>query len=177
MEKNLIQIYQLEVIQGYTTANVDRLSKVILQNSSEPLHSDPHHTRFEDTFCPHSAIIGKIVDDMQETYSKNTKSSKSLWCFEHWGLIHHKNMSTNTHDHIGADFSAVTYLSVPPGSGSISFYPNPLDPYARGQYTIHPKKGMFLLFPSWIPHSVSRNLSSEPRVSLSLNFKLNSGEA
>ena len=175
MEKSLTNtIYTVDIFEGYTKANLDRLSQVMLQNSSEPLHSDPNHTRFEDTFCPDSAIISKIVDDMQEAYSKHTKSSKSLFLFEQWGHIHFKNMSTNMHDHRGADFSAVTYLSVPPGCGSLSFHPNPLDQY---RYTIPPKKGMFLLFPGWIPHSVSRNLSSEPRVSLSFNFKLNSGEA
>ena len=175
MEKSLTNtIYTVDIFEGYTKANLDRLSQVMLQNSSEQLHADPSHTRFEDTFCPDSAIITKIVDDMQGVYSKHTKSSESLVLEEHWGHIHFSNMSTNMHDHRGADFSAVTYLSVPPGCGSIVFWPNPLDDY---RYIIPPKKGMFLLFPGWIPHSVSRNLSSEPRVSLSFNFKLNSGEA
>ena len=173
MEKNLIQIYQIEIVKGYTKANVDRLSKVILQNATQKLSSHPNSTQFEDSYCPDSAIIDTIVDDMQEAYSKHTKSSKSLFLFEQWGHIHFKNMSTNMHDHRGADFSAVTYLSGPEGSGANQFFPNPLHDYS---YIISPKKGMFLLFPGWIPHSVNRNLSSEPRVSVSFNFKLNSEE-
>jgi len=175
MEKSLINtIYTLNIFEGYTKVNLDRLSQVILQHSSQHLCPDPNNTRFEDTFCPDSAIISKIVDDMQEVYSKHTKSSHKLVLLEKWGLINFKNMSTNVHAHKPADVSAVIYLSVPEGSGNLSFHPNPLDDY---RYIIPSKKGMFLLFPGWIPHSVSRNLSSEPRVSLSFNFKLNTGEA
>ena len=169
MEKNLIQIYSLEVIKGYTKANVDRLSKVILQNSSQKLSSDPSKSQFEDSYCPDSAIIDTIVDDMQKVYSKG-----SLSLTNKWGHVHEKNMSTNKHSHGDSDVSAVTYLSAPKGSGFIQFFPNPLHDYS---YIISPKKGMFLIFPGWIPHSVNRHLSSEPRVSVSFNFKLNSEES
>ena len=127
-----------------------------------------YKTRKKDPFYL-KAKKNDIISD--NTY---TKSSESLVLEEHWGHIHFSNMSTNTHHLRGSVVSAVVYLSVPKGCGSIVFWPNPLDDY---RYIIPPKKGMFLLFPGWIPHSVSRNLSSEPRVSLSFNFKLNSGEA
>ena len=168
MEKNLIQIYQLEVVQGYTKGNVDRLSQVLLQNAAKKLCSDPNETHFEDSYCPDSAIVDTIIDDMQKVYPKGRLSLTSKW-----GHVHEKNMSTNKHNHGGADVSGVAYLSVPRGSGFIQFWPNPLHDY---RYSIEPEKGMFLLFPAWIPHSVNRNLSSEPRVSVSFNFKLNSEE-
>ena len=168
MEKNLIQIYQLEVIQGYTKANVNRLLEVILQNASKRLAPHPRTSHFEDSYCPDSAIIDKIVEDMQEVYPKGRLSLDAKW-----GHIHQKNMSTNTHHHTSHPVAGVVYLSVPKESGQIHFFPNPLHDYS---YTISPKKGMFLLFPGWIPHSVNRNLSSEPRVSVSFNFKLNSEE-
>ena len=173
MEKNLIQIYSIEVSQGYTSANVDRLSQVILQNASQRLGDNPSHTRFEDSYCPDSAIIDRIVEDMQVEYQK-VNPGGCLSLINKWGHVHDKNMSTNTHNHRGSDVSAVAYLSVPKGSGTIAFWPNPLDDY---RYTIAPKKGMFLLFPGWKPHSVTRNLSDEPRVSISMNFKLNLEES
>ena len=142
---------------------------MILQNASQKLSSDPNKTQFEDSYCPDSAIIDTIVDDMQKVYSKG-----SLSLINKWGHVHEKNMSTNKHSHGDSDVSAVTYLSAPEGSGFIQFWPNPLQ---ESGYSIKPEKGMFLLFPGWIPHSVSRNLSSESRVSLSFNFKLNSEES
>ena len=177
MEKNLIQIYSIEVIQGYTSANVDRLSQVILQNASQRLGDNPSHTRFEDSYCPDSAIIDRIVEDMQEVYSEFQSKSSSLSfpkkgrlsLIGKWGHIHEKNMSTNTHDHKPVDVSAVTYLKVSKESGQLKFNPNPLHDYS---YTIPPEKGMFLLFPGWLPHSVNRNLTNEPRISVSFNFKL-----
>ena len=168
MEKNLIQIYSIEVIQGYTSANVDRLSQVILQNASKRLGERPSHTRFEDSYCPDSAIIHTIIKDMEDEYQKvNPESRLSL--MGKWGHVHEKNMSTNRHSHNPADLSAVTYLSVPKGSGNIVFWPNPIHDM---NYNIPPEKGMFLLFPGWLPHSVNRNISNEPRVSVSFNFKL-----
>ena len=44
-------------------------------------------------------------------------------------------MSTNTHNHRGSDVSAVAYLSVPKGSGTIAFWPNPLDDYRSVSYS------------------------------------------
>ena len=167
MEDNLIQIYTISVIKGHTSANVDRLSQVILQNASKRLSPHPSHTRFEDSYCPDSAIIHTIIKDMETEYQK-VNPERRLSLDAKWGHVHEKNMSTNRHTHNPADVSAVTYLSVPKGSGNIVFWPNPLQDW---NYNISPKKGMFLLFPGWMPHSVNRNISSEPRVSVSFNFK------
>ena len=168
MEENLIPIYTLSVIKGHTSVNIDSLSQVILQNASRRLSSNPSHTHYEDSYCPDSAIIDRVIEDIQVEHQKfNPESRLSL--LGKWGHVHEKNMSTNKHGHNPSNISAVVYLSVPQGSGNIVFWPNPLHDW---RYTLSPKKGMFLLFPSWIPHSVTRNLSSEPRVSASFNFKL-----
>ena len=195
MEKGLAHnIYNLEVLQGFTEANVDRLSQVILQNSSIKFSNDPTKSIFEDCHCPDSAILDQIIEEMQKVYSTlPERRDRSLETTSHssrddtpppssdrlsltgkWGLIHERNMSTNTHSHGDVDIAGVLYLSVPKGAGVITFWPNPLENY---RYTIPPKKGMFLLFPGWIPHSVTRNLSDEPRVSISMNFKLNLEES
>ena len=177
MEKSVKHtIYSLDVVEGYTTANVDRLSKVVLQNSSNRLGGDPTHTDYEDCYCPPSAILDKIVEDMQEAskilqyrpYKQPARSLGKLEVLKYWGHVHEKNMSTNKHNHKPSDLAAVVYLSVPEKAGQIVFWP--IEDY---RYTIQPKKGMFILFPGWIPHSVTRNLSDEPRVSVSLNFNVN----
>ena len=174
MEKELIRdsshemipIYSLGVIQGQTTANVDELSKLLLENITKRYSTDPHASHFEDSYCPDSPIVDEIVKDMENVYSNYFTGGLSV---EHkWGHIHEKNMSTNKHDHPNTSVSGVVYLSVPKGSGYITFYPNPLHDQV---YPILPKKGMFLLFPAWIPHAVTRNQSNEPRVALSFNFK------
>ena len=170
MEKGLTHtIYTVKVLEGHTDANVDRLAQILLQNASNRLSNDPSHTNFEDSFCPNHPVIDKIVDDMQEVYPHGRLSLD-----DKWGHIHEKNMSSNRHDHANFDLSGVVYLQVPKGCGQIVFWPNPIHEY---RYTIPPKKGLFLLFPGWVPHCVTRNLSSEPRVSISMNFNVNLEES
>ena len=168
MEKginNTHTIFKVDVVEGETTADVDQLAQLVLQNSHELISSDPSHTESEDCKCPDSPILHKIVDDIQ------SYTSVKLEVISYWGHVHEKNMSTNKHTHRPADLSAVVYLKVPPKSGQIVFWPT--NDY---RYTIPPQKGRFLLFPSWIEHHVTRNLSEEPRVSVSLNFKVTSEE-
>ena len=90
----------------------------------------------------------------------------------YWGHIHEKNMSTNMHNHYDCYVSAVVYLEVPEGSGSIVFLPK-LNQYNNSAYKskFAPEKGVYYIFPGYLDHFVTRNMSDQFRISLSMNFK------
>ena len=44
------------------------------------------------------------------------------------------------------------------------------DPQVEPEFTIAPKPGMILLWPSFVMHFVHPNLSEEPRISISFNL-------
>ena len=89
-----------------------------------------------------------------------------------WGHIHEKNMSTTLHNHDKAYVSAVVYLKIPEGSGKIVFIPR-INQYDNGAYAtdIQPEEGVYYIFPGYLDHCVTRNMSEEKRISLSFNFK------
>jgi uncharacterized protein (TIGR02466 family) len=87
------------------------------------------------------------------------------------------------HDHQGSLISGVLYTSVdePELMGNIDFHREdsavhfipPLDRYnhftsTKGSYA--PKKGLLLLFPSWVKHSVNSSMSHKERYSISFNY-------
>ena len=92
----------------------------------------------------------------------------------YWGHIHEKNMSTTLHNHFDSYVSAVCYVNVPVGSGSIVFRPR-LNQYDNSAYAskFEPERGVYYMFPSYLDHFVTRNLSEDLRVSISFNFNKN----
>ena len=172
METHLTTIFQVEVISAPTKTDVDKLAKLLLQNEFNRISDDIYHTEHEDSRCPPNPIVDEIINEIRETVlstwgrkiSLDTKSG-----YGYWGHIHRKNMSTNIHHHRPSLLSAVVYLAVPKGSGNIVFYPT--NNLTSHYYWFPPEKRKILIFPSWMPHLVTRHAGDKPRVSLSLNFK------
>lgn len=96
------------------------------------------------------------------------------------------NRGTNTFnkEHVHGDvFSGVVYLKTPDGSGSIEFV-NPAFnelwsgvPYIEPstfvrEYSINPKEGDILLFPSYLKHRVMPNSKDVERISMSFNISI-----
>ena len=170
MEENIIHtLIKLEIIEGKSNVNLDELSKLLLDNYSKRLSLDPKHTMYEDSYCPPSPLIDEVGKEMIHSFKQHT--GLDVCVDEYWGHIHEKNMSTNTHNHIGTDVSSVLYVSVPEGSGSIVF--NPQVDYNKPQLfskSFPPEEGTFYIFPSFMDHYVTRNHSDKKRISLSFNF-------
>lgn len=85
------------------------------------------------------------------------------------------------HTHPGYALSGVLYIECNDQSGKIVFenptasteYPiDSTHPYFYGQYSLQPTPGMFVVFPSYLRHSVEQNLSDQDRWSMALNFKM-----
>lgn len=98
---------------------------------------------------------------------------------EGWANVHDKNGFNHAHIHREAALSGCFYLSAPEGSGTICFHdPRPATLYTRPlgngvnkweKICIKPKAGLFIIFPSWLEHSVELNESDENRYSIALN--------
>jgi uncharacterized protein (TIGR02466 family) len=85
------------------------------------------------------------------------------------------------HSHPNNFLSGVYYVQVQPGADSINFHdPRPqtgiirppvteLTAYNTDQVVVPVAEGMLLLFPAWLPHSVSANGSDRRRISISFN--------
>ena len=171
MEKSIEvhSISKLEVLKGKSTLNLDGLVDDILKLKSYRLDDNPVNSHYEDTRCPESPVVQEIVKELAEAFKGVTQLDLIL--LDCWSHIHEKNMSTNQHSHYPADVSAVYYVKVPEGSGQLIFHPS-ANPYHPGRNAFKPEEKTFILFPSFVDHSVTRNQSDETRISLSFNFKI-----
>ena len=100
--KNIHTIFKVDVVEGQTTADVDQLAQLVLQNSHKVISTDPSHAEAEDCECPDSPILHKILDDIQ------TYTPVKLEVLSYWGHVHEKNMSTNKHNHKPSDLAFKT---------------------------------------------------------------------
>ena len=162
-------ISKIDVLEGKSEINLEGLSKLILDLESEKSFDLAGDT----SKCPDTPIINQIIKEMVDSFYKTTGLTIEL-C-KKWCHVHHKNMSTNMHDHYPDDISSVFYVSTPKGSGNIVFYPNWFthQRYSRGDTSsFTPEVGKFLIFPGTLDHAVARNHSDEPRISLVFNFNI-----
>ena len=172
MEKDIIHtLLKVPVLEGKSNVNLDELSKLILSTSSQKLSSTPHHSSYEDCYCPDSPLIDQVVGEMKESIKKFQGLDTDA--VNKWGHIHEKNMSTKMHDHLDSHLSSVLYVKVPEGSGYLVFEPqlhrkNP-SAFVR---TFPPKEGTYYIFPSFLRHYVTRHQSDHKRISLSFNFTI-----
>ena len=168
MEEDIVHtIFKLDVIEGKSNVNLDELSNLLLDNYDRKGSLNPADSRYEDSYCPSSPLVDQVAEEVKESFKKY--SGLHIDTAAYWGHIHEQNMSTNSHDHLDADVSSVLYVSVPEGSGNIVFYPT--NKATDHYYWFPPEKRKILIFPSWLPHSVTRHTGDKPRVSLSLNFR------
>jgi len=79
-----------------------------------------------------------------------------------WSQVHHPFESCNLHDHIGlADMGFVFYVKVPTGAGRLYF-----DFGSAGVSTVEPIENMLVVFPAYLKHGVTKNLSNDLRISI-----------
>lgn len=98
---------------------------------------------------------------------------------EGWANVHDKDGLNYGHIHREANLSGSFYLSVPNGGGAICFHdPRPATLYTQplgkgvnhwGKICITPKTGSFIIFPSWLEHSVEPNQSDDKRHVIAVN--------
>jgi hypothetical protein len=72
--------------------------------------------------------------------------------------------SVHSHDDYDELMSAVYYVSVPENSGDLIIHDG------DDRHVIQPQEGMFVFFAPDVVHEVSRNMSSDDRLSIAINF-------
>lgn len=126
------------------------------------LSDDPNSCLYEDTFFnPGSGTAGHELMIMLRRHFLDN----GFDIVEFWSQIHRPLESTNTHHHGQHEMAFVYYVSVPKGAGDIVFE---IEHLIR---PIHPKEGELLVFPGWLKHRVSKNMSDSIRISISGNLR------
>lgn len=135
------------------------------------LSSDQTFNHLIDTIQNH---LKKFVNEFGSNYEYKCKDS--------WINVNHKNTYQEFHSHANSTFSAVYYISTPPGSGKIIFE-NPTEPdmipvkniseetelsYKKCFYS--PSDGTLLIFRSYLKHMVEIGNNDEPRITAAFNF-------
>jgi len=155
-----IQLYNLKL-------NNRKLSEEILTSQSPRLSTDPVSSNFEDS--KFNILPNSESETFQYTITQILQE-ENLKLNEVWSHIHKPLESTNTHFHSSYspfDFSFVYYVKVPTNSGVFVIDFTLISGFRK---PIFPIEGNLLIFPSWLPHMVTKNLSNDTRISISGNI-------
>lgn len=180
---------KLEYVVGYLPeVDIQSLREMILSNfqAERFMDRDPKSIRREDVrinFTPEVQKLARLLcqrwkvafDENIELCWQNQKNYDPNTAY--WAVVHGKGESTNVHDHAssenyqaGAKVSAAFYVSVPKDSGDLVFQYQ-RNPYLVEHQTEVAEEGKFVLFDSCLPHFVTKNLSDELRIVISMNFR------
>jgi uncharacterized protein (TIGR02466 family) len=128
-------------------------------------------------------LIDKTTFHIKEIYK--TLKVDSVGNLENYWFNVNKRYDYNlAHSHSMCYFSAVYYVKCPSNSGNLHFerpdlFRETIPFYDLiennwGEYWIKPKAGKLIIFPSFLRHYVSQNLTEDvdsDRISIALNFK------
>ena len=125
-----------------------------------------------------SDIVGRLDDILNEV--SNTHKIPSLKISNSWFNIQKKGSKLKEHVHPESIISAAIYINVDENSSPLKFFnPNPFvrftpttdfDEHNYWWWEEKPKKGMIILFPSWLMHGSEENLKdTTERVVVSFN--------
>ena len=183
-----ITLFKCEFVTGFLDVDLDilRNSAMDCYNNAKFMAEDSDDIRAEDVRIPYSHEVQRVVKTLESVWKKEYNEDIEL-CWQPgdssdpnsavWAVVHSYNQSTNLHSHEspdnysdGAYVSAAFWVHVPENSGDFVFQYKP-NPYTVEQHTISPKFGQFAMFDSTMPHYVTRNLSNDYRVVISMNFR------
>lgn len=146
------------------------------------------HSTFEHTedFVPYEKYVQGAIQKAVGLYGFNSETQIEL--ANMWFIINSPGTFNVSHLHPSSNLSGVLYCKVPRNSGNIVFENDRVFPEANlltnllpemqaetkmtHSFSITPKSGMILLFPSHLRHEVQENTSDEDRVVLSFNLNV-----
>lgn len=127
-----------------------------------------------------------VCNQVSKYLDMNASSKVSFTIGNSWSTIYGEGHYVPEHIHPQSHLSCVFYGDATPDTGKIVFK-NPMYPhYAMnndqtfGLYTdsffVQPKKGMMIIFPSWLPHYTQAHEDTKERIILSCNMNLSTGK-
>ena len=145
-------------------------------------HSDDFDLQAKEVSFFLNSISQNLTDafnDMGWDLKKNEVKITSMW-----SIINHKDASNSRHIHSNNYISAAYYVKASQNSGNIVFY-DPVsarvirNPRIQNKnklnsnvFSVEPKDGLLVLFPSYLDHSVDTNKSDDERMVISFNIDL-----
>jgi hypothetical protein len=172
----LAHAYNQDLFRIVMEANIltdidnEMLAREILTEPKR-LSDNSFNTQYEDTFFIPKA--GSVGEQFSLFMDENARE-RGFAVQSKWAHIHQPLESTNTHNHIDkagiVEASWCYYVATPEGSGLLTFILNEYD--GSGLQQIKPEAGMLLIFPHWINHKVTKNMSNDVRISIAGNFRL-----
>ena len=129
--------------------------------------------------------VDQLIRDILDVEIDNCRRQvglKPVELYNIWININPPGSYNHLHNHVGAVFSGVYYVSADETQGNIQFersdgaeYHLPLDVenltyYNATRSTYKAKTGGLYIFPGWLKHSVQGNQSQKDRISISFNY-------
>ena len=180
------------IITNYKQINEKMLSYIKLIQSTDPVGKIKsntngwHSKNFNLEEDEPKFFINSISTSLNESLNDmgwNLKKSK-IKITTLWSIINQKNASNARHIHPNNYISAAYYLKASENSGDIVFF----DPRSANTirfpatsnsnklnsniFTVQPKEGLLVLFPSYLHHAVNINNAEEERIVISFNVDL-----
>ena len=175
--------------------DIDVDTKEFLLNSSFERMTSNNGNMSENPFILDNEVCKDFVDKLfcqlelfADSYLRIDDSHFEWYMQNSWVVEHNPNDFGHAHHHANSLISGVYYLDVPEHSGDITFHkPAGLTnifhvstdiPYKEytpincGTWSITPREGDIILFPSHLLHSIGENATNKLRYSLAFNFHI-----
>ena len=132
---------------------------------------------FEYPFIHHQTHLTPLLDEVFDLISslieKNLDTRYSYVLNNYWFNINFPGSYNKLHDHLTPykhqqGLSGTFYLQVPLNSGNIVF----VNEEKKKELEVQSSAGKVLLFPSYLLHKVTENLSSFDRYSVAFNYDM-----
>ena len=129
-----------------------------------------------------NTLLDEVSCRMKVLY-KDIGIKRDPACANYWFNVNRKYNYNNTHSHPQSVFSAVFYVKVPSDSGKLYFersdrmedwfQVDTINERNYSNYWIEPSDNLLVIFPSYLEHYVTQNLTEEQdgeRISIAFNF-------
>ena len=158
--------------QAIVNLNTEIVNKFLAnQNNTDVRKTHLFGGRYENIYLTEQHIpeLTQVIDEAT-TLAKIILKNNNL-CAGYWFNYMPPGSTTLIHSHDDYDelLSAVYYVSVPANSGNLIIY-NISESNDEEIIEIEPHAGEFIFFNPNIRHEVTKNLSSEHRLSIGINF-------
>lgn len=180
------QLFSTPVAIKKLDISLSKLKKVCVEKGKSRIHSNVggYHSNTLDIQAEPFKTLFDIIHKEVSEYAFNFLEAKKIEYDNSWYMINKPYSYNLKHDHPLSSISGVFYITKPKNSGDIVFH-NPhevqhflsndsvekFNNYNAGKYFFHAKEKDLLIFPAWLKHEVTQNLSKKNRIAISFNYK------